>query len=591
MTTRFNKLFIFSFVCCLFFMEFKVVCSGIQNSSHLEDIFLYSFLKNQRAIALDNSLNESCNVFSKSTQIYAIQTIDFALSNIDFIITSFKKSNLFYNPKVEATFLKILDYLKDIDHIKPYHLRSFKKTILSFSEYLKKYESSRKNFLNDNDLTLISKIQELNQALAISFFNEKKWKFNFKDRIVDTIIQKPLEVISANRDVVFFVLTTFSIIGLYSLYPYLKKIMDKLFSDKTSNSRSNVFIEDLFQFKAKKQKDGSSCGYFAAAYGVTFGMYQDKKVLSEKLENLSTDLLSDAKKLIKDRRLKIAGENKATQSFLQSINDKYLTENEIRWLLSKDNVQLWKKHFKEDNQRINNVLENIIVLGEFSTLEDNYGYTEDVVDGVYNLRNHGVAQHIILNPNVRNKQNNLANQIDRIGHWYFAKIMKKNDSLDKYNIWVADSLGTQRQKDHFMSRVVDFYTKKDIPSSEMLEIGNLLDGCRHILTTKDILELDNYLGRDERALTELTRIIQLALTGDEKGSFWEQPVFCSFYKSEIESIYSKINKQILRDLHIAEGCESIDSGVKVFLDSSGFDEYVQNICEINRGLDPESRSG
>lgn len=530
-----------------FFLFFILLFADVRPSSFFNakrvdynQLSLFEYLNKHKDILLQKNSDQNNSILSSVKNQILLNKLSDAISKIKSIMISFKNDKLFYNLEIQLKFLKLSSYLKDINSVKPSDLRGLRAIILKYSQYIEKYVSARKNLLKKADLTLLNDIQELNNLLLNDFLGDKLEKFSFKDKALDVAFYKPMEVAKKNRAVVVSVLTTALIVGAIFTIGYFKSLFSK--PKKELPQKPDFVIKNLEQFEVVKQKDGSSCGYHAVLAAIAFGVYPEKKDLEEKLKKLPEGLIDDAKKLIKERRLKAAERRDASwweRTF--RIDDRYLKEDEIRWLLSRENIGLWNKYFKDDCDNIEGVLNKITILGEISTLEDGYGYTDEIVDNVYVLRNDGEPQYVILNPIARNKGSNKSNSRDRVGHWFFAKI-SKDDNSDDFQIWVTDSLGVPRNKCRFTNRVIDFYTKKIVPTSSMLKFEPMFNSFEHILTTQDDLDEDANGGRTQRVLKKFNEIINSIIVGDENGSFLTQEVFVNLYKDRLEMNYNLLKQ-------------------------------------------------
>lgn len=225
------------FVCCFFT---QALPSGVSASKdrrvvQVTSLQLYSFLKEIKAVMLKLNKNTTGVQVgaTKQTNVTDVglrsclsleQVFDESLTLMQEIIEGFNTGMLEYNPEVEYKFVSMCNTLKDVPHIEARHLRTLKKKIHKFDEYLQSYCVNTRDFLSVEEKAFFNKMIRLDYFLTNILLRNEFLENSFFQKFKDWFFYKPGEWMGDHPGLVITGLAVLVVGVCFALaYPEIKK--------------------------------------------------------------------------------------------------------------------------------------------------------------------------------------------------------------------------------------------------------------------------------------------------------------------------------------------------------------------------------
>jgi len=351
----------------------------------------------------------------------ALGVADEALRLMGAIVDDLNAGSFSYNPEIEYQFLKVCNFLKDVDltEIEPSHIRALKDHVKKLNHYVTLYCLSRKEFLRKEDLELFNKMSKFNQILTLCLLNEDYLDIDFIDKALDVMIYRPLEVMSDHPYITMLTIAVIAAaaVGYFYVYP-------RWFGSQNLNKDY-----DVTQLEGALQNDGSSCGYFAIVHEVINKNAKNEQDAQRMLELFKANpetILQPLKQFIEEKRQRAIDTqkrngNSATNKMLPGKG--LIDDDEITLIL---NNQQLMNHISQTFNCGALKVDNVAVVSRFDSnvllTDPTYQAFEDSVN---KLKQSNIPQHIVLNTG---------------GHWVGVSIYPDNTKKHGIRIDVVNSM-------------------------------------------------------------------------------------------------------------------------------------------------------
>lgn len=404
------------------FIQANIVCFH-NNRVNLNSTPFYSFL---------NEVEE--NKVSKE-QIFLIKKL------LTQTMSSVNKRKVYYNPKIKAYLLDILQRLDKFENIKPRDIRRFQKIVSDFDLYLIQYIDNLGFFLNRNDKEFLGGIRLFNNQAKNLLEDQSFLKFTILQKAEDFIFFRPLELVFDNK-------------GLFvSLFLISGALISSLFfgsrNKKTEKKSDSLDVEKIIKEEFHLSSNNKSFNVLQ----IPVNMQKEAECALHAVWNCCLGLISNSVEQFKENEQKFSND---FEVWVKKIRENFEIRNwfddgVIEKIISTD--ILLPDFVKRDD------LENVRILRALPNGSKNFlkmhkgrfgqqDVDEDVYSSVVAAEFNGSLESF-----AKGDVQNLILLIDN--HYVSLKLLQNNGELES---WVTNSLGNENYINNYgVNNVVNYY--------------------------------------------------------------------------------------------------------------------------------------
>ncbi len=444
-----------------------------------------------------NDENLDCEEKEKLSQLIAkltdIQTfLNKYTASFSSIVDTFNNGGFRQNPVILYKFIKICNYLRNVDEIEPRHIRGLKKEISRFNETLDSYYTRRKEVLSQADEEFYHELIVFNQQLTDVILKDEFLDLDIYDHIVDTFVYRPWEWICDHPILTTLIVGT-SVGLLY--YFVIRPRWTRFFVNR------NHRYKNIQQFFAHRQGIGSNeCGYESTLNAFILSSCQTEDEVREKVAAIE--------EIRRNNPQALAGWKNAIRQSRQNHPDPRRRNTHANVEVDEmRNHLLPQAGYNLLPQEIRNVIgarHNVLIIERPNVALTGQGIDDHLAQSVTDFKEQQAAQTAIIGLDY--------NPGRTAGHWIAAKI----NPDENLSAWVMNSTGGNVTGNSRFTNAIDLYTRNIVPAPAMLPINIRLDAAYNVITHNN-----DWVG----ALNHLRAAILQSTAGDARGSFFDQPQF------------------------------------------------------------------